>query len=124
MSNQNDLPLYIAMYKLIKYLYLITKRFSKEYKYSLGQSIIDCSWEVLDHIITANTLPNSQKEKLIRKASASFDKLKSRLRMAHELKLVGHKQYTFLIFQNEETAKMLNGWLKWSIDKSNVKAQE
>lgn len=124
MNNQNDLPLYIAVYKLLKYLYLIIKRFPKEYKYSLGQSIIECSWEVLDHIVTANTLPNSQKEKIIRKASASSDKLKSRLRMAHELKLVGHKQYIFLISQNEEIAKMLNGWLKWSIDKFNVKAQE
>lgn len=114
MSNQNDLPLYVTMYKLLKHLYLLLKRFKKEYKYTLGQSIIECAWEILDEIVMANTLPNAQKAESIRQASASFDKLKSRLRMAHELKLIAHKPYTYIISQNEKIAKMLNGWFKWS----------
>ena len=124
MNKQNDLPLYIAIFKLLKYLYLLVQRFKKEYKYTLGQSIIDCTWEILDKIFTTNTLPNTQKAKYIRQASTSFDKLKIRLRVAYELNLIAYKQYTYIISQNEEIAKMLNGWLKWAENQSCVNARK
>ena len=114
MSQINELPLYIAAYKLQKYLYLVTKHFPKEYKYTLGTSIIERSWETLDSITQANILPNMEKTPVILKASVAFDQLKFRLRMAHELKLIPHKKYAFIILQNEEIGKMLNGWLKWA----------
>ncbi len=114
MSKLDELPLYVATYKLLKYLYLLVRNFKKEYKYTLGQSIIDCAWETLDKIIATNTRQNTQKAGIIRQASASFDRLKSRLRMAHELKLIASQQYAYIISQNEEIAKMLNGWIKWS----------
>lgn len=37
MSKPDDLPLYLAAYKLTKYLYLLVKNFPKSYKYTLGQ---------------------------------------------------------------------------------------
>jgi four helix bundle protein len=123
MSNLNNLPLYVAVYKLLKYLYLLVKNFRKEYKYTLGQDILKCAWEVLDGIISSNTASNNRKAETIHKTSASFDKLKSRLRMAHELKLVAHKQYTYIMTQNEEIGKMLNGWLKWAEKQESAKAR-
>lgn len=122
MSNLDDLPLYIAVYKLLKYLYRRVHNFDKEYKYTLGQSILECGWEVLDTIISANTAPNDEKAAEIRKASASFDKLKTRLRMSHELKLFSHKQYAFLIEQNEEIGKMLSGWYTWARKQKGAQA--
>jgi len=62
----------------------------------------------------ANCLPNKEKLPKIRYASACFDKLKVRLRMAHELKLVSHKKYGYLTKQNEEIGKMLSGWSRWA----------
>lgn len=122
MSNLDDLPLYVAVYKLLKYLYLLVKNFRKEYKYTLGQDILKCAWDVLDGIILANAVSNIEKTKIIRNTSASFDQLKSRLRMAHELKLIAHKQYTYIITQNEEIAKMLAGWYTWAQKQKSVKA--
>lgn len=122
MSNLDELPLYIAVYKLLKYLYTRVHNFDKEYKYTLGHSILECAWEILDGIISANTVPNNEKAPEIQKASASFDKLKSRLRMAHELKLIAHKQYTYIIAQNEEIGKMLSGWYTWAQKQKNAQA--
>lgn len=122
MSNLDDLPLYIAVYKLLKYLYLLVKNFRKEFKYTLGQDILECAWDVLDGIISANAVSNIEKAKIIRNTSASFDKLKSRLRMAHELKLIAHKQYAYIMTQNEEIAKMLSGWYTWAQKQKSVKA--
>ena len=114
MSKPDDLPLYLAVYKLTKYLYLLVKNLPKSYKYTLGQNILDLAWETLDSTILANSLPNKQKPVVISQASVAFDQLKIRLRMAHELQLISDRKQAFLIEKNEEIGKMLTGWLKWA----------
>ncbi len=114
MSSPSDLPLYLATYKLLQYLYNLTQQFPRSYKYSLGENIIDLTWQVLDSIIEANILPNNEKAGMIRKSSAAFDKLKIRLRLSHELKLINDRRYAFIIQENEEIGKMLSGWLHWA----------
>ncbi len=114
MGNTNNLPLYRSMYKLLIYLYSLISNFKKEYKYTLGQSIIGCAWDTLDSVILANTFPNIEKKRYILSASNNFDMLKTRVRMAHELKLIDNKRYSFLTTQFEQIGKMLSGWYKWS----------
>lgn len=114
MSKPNDLPLYLAVYKLIKYLYLLVKNFPKAYKYTLGQIILDLAWETLDSVILANCLPNQQKPEVILQASVAFDKLKIRLRLAYEIQIINDRKQAFLVEKNEEIGKMLAGWLKWA----------
>jgi hypothetical protein len=114
MTKPDDLPLYLAIYKLTKYLFFLVKNFPKSYKYTLGQNILDLAWETLDFVILANSHPNKQKPSVIGLASNSFDKLKIRLRMAHEIGIVNERKYAFLIEGGEEIGKMLTGWLKWA----------
>lgn len=114
MSKPDDLPLYLAVYKLTKYLYILVKNFPKAYKYTLGQNILDLSWETLDCVILANSLPNKQKPDHIRQASTAFDKSKIRLRLAHEIKIISDRKRAHLMEKNEEIGKMLAGWLKWA----------
>ena len=61
MSRADDLPLYLSLYKLLKYLYLLTHNFPKEYKYTLGQSILELGWKTLDLIILANHRAKQEK---------------------------------------------------------------
>ena len=96
------------------YLYLRIKHFTKEYKFTLGQSMLDLCWQTLDNIIRANLLPNEQKAGIILKASTAFDCLKTRVRMGHELKQIPPQSYAFLIKQNTEIGIELNAWLKWA----------
>lgn len=112
-------PLYLKIYQLIKYLYCVTSQFRKEYKFTLGSSILDLSWNMLDLTVEANFSPNTQKAIAIKKISSDFDKLKLRVRMAHELKLISHRQYGHIILQFEEIGKMLSGWLSWA-KKQNI----
>lgn len=89
-------------------------QFKKEYKYTLGESIIDLSWEMLDLAVEANFMPNRKKSSAISKMSANLDKLKLRIRMAHELKLISDRRFAFIIEKNEEIGKMISGWLSWA----------
>lgn len=114
MSQLNNLPLYLQLYNLQKYLYLLTRNFPKAYKYTLGEDILNFGWRTLDAVIKANTLPNHLKAEEINSASALFDQLKTRLRMAHELRLVPHPKHAYLIGLNEEIGKMMSGWSSWA----------
>jgi len=114
MTKPTNLPLYLALFKLVKYLYLLIHHFRKEHKYTLGESILELGWQTLDLVIKANSQPNEEKPEEIKKASVKFDQLKTRLRMGHELKLISHQKYGYLIEQNEEIGRMLSGWLKWA----------
>jgi hypothetical protein len=111
---QNKYPLYIKGYKLILYLYKIVHNFNKEYKHTLGVSILNTAYEVMDNIVVANSLPNSQKLTKITEVSSSFDKLKMRIRISHEIGLVSHKQFSFIIKQEIEIGRMINGWMRWA----------
>lgn len=113
-GERNSNSLYLAVYKLIRYLYTLIKNFPKEYKYTLGDDILKLAWATLDCIVTANAFPNSQKKDYILKASITFDKLKFRLRLAHEIKIVSTKQEAFLIEQGVQIDKMLKGWFRWA----------
>ena len=114
MSKPSDLPLYLAVYKLLKYFYNLVAQFPKSYKHTLGESIINLTWQILDYVLEANALPNNEKVDSIRKSSVTFDKLKIRLRLAHELKLINDRRYAYLLKENEEIGKMLSGWQKWA----------
>lgn len=111
---KSDRLIYLALYKLIKYLYSSIRNFPKEYKYSLGQEILSLAWRTLDLVMVANTLENTKKHRYITKALTTFSCLKFRLRLACDLKILNHKKYAYVIKQTSEINKMLNGWLAWS----------
>lgn len=69
---------------------------------------------MLDLIILANSLSNSDKSPQIKKASLIFDQYKYRVKMAHDLKLISSAKYGYMITVHEEVGKMLTGWLRWA----------
>jgi hypothetical protein len=109
-----DKPIYLAIYKLILYLYTYVKHFPKEYKYTLGNDILSLAWKTLDWVIFANTVENKEKKKYIEKALSTFNSLKYRFRIASEIKILSHGRYSYIIKQSVEIEKMLKGWLSWS----------
>lgn len=115
MPNLDHLPIYFKSYQLIKFLYERVRNFPKEYKYTLGEEILKLSWQCIDLIIEANILPNKKKYFKISELSANFDKLKTRLRLAQEIKLISARQFAHIqTYYMKETGEMIGGWLNWS----------
>ncbi len=109
-----DKPIYLALYKFILYLYTTLKHFPKEYKYTLGEDILSLAWKTLDWTILANSVANTEKKKYIGKALSTFNSLKYRLRVAHDLKILSTQKHAYIIKQSAEIEKMLRGWFSWS----------
>lgn len=117
MSDYTELPLYLRLYQLIKYLHEVVRNFPKQYRYTFGGQILALSWECLDMVLEANVLRGQEKNLKILSLSVSFDKFKIRLRMAQELKLISEKQFCHLqTYYLKEIGGMIGGWLKWSND--------
>lgn len=116
MLNSQHLPIYLKLYQLIKLLYKVVRSFPKQYKYTLGESLLKLSWQCLDLVLEVNALPNKEKHCKILELSLIFDKLKLRLRMGQELNLISLKQFAHLhTFYIKETGEMIGGWLRWSL---------
>ena len=115
MPRPQYLPLYLKIYQLIKFLYQTIRNFPKQYKYTLGENILDLSWRCLDLVLEANALPDKEKRPKILELSVAFDKLKLRLRMSQELNLISKRQFVHIqTYYIKEIGEMIGGWLKWA----------
>lgn len=115
MTKNQKLPLYLKLYQFLKFLYKTTRSFSREYKYTLGQNILDLTWRCLDLVLEANVLSHEEKYPKILKLSLAFDQLKIRLRMAQEMDLLSKRQFAHLQTNYvKEIGEMIGGWLRWA----------
>jgi len=103
--------LYYKFYSLLRFLYDAVDNFERQYKYSLGQEMLDLTWKCLDLTLEACADKENRTKKL-KNLSVTFDKLKVRIRMCQEVGQfsegqVSHVHTHYLM----ETGKMIGGWL-------------
>lgn len=111
---ENKFTIYTKILNFQKYIYVAIHSFPKEYKFSLGQEIINKTWETMDIAISANLVEDKDKYIEIAKLLNSFDKLKARIRMAHELKVINDKKYAYILKNAVLIEKDILGWLSWA----------
>lgn len=115
MAEYQHLPIYLKAYQFIKFLYGMVRSFPKQYKYTLGENILNLAWRCIDLTIEANSMPNNKKYQKISELSNIFDKLKIRIRMAQELELISEKQFAHIhTYYGKEMGEMIGGWSNWS----------
>ena len=111
---ENKFTIYTKILNFQKYMYVAIHSFPKEYKFSLGQEIINKLWETMDISISANLAENKDKYVEIINLLNSFDKLKVRIRMAHELKVINDKKYAYILKHAVSIEKDISSWLSWA----------
>lgn len=103
---------------LTKLLYKTVHSMPKEYKFTIGQDIIDLCWKCLDKYFEINSLENEKKIIEIKEISKYFDKLKCRLRMTQEIGAISEKHFVHLqenyLFS---IGDQIGGWQKWAVEK-------
>jgi len=104
-----NLPLNSKLIALLKLLYQVTHQLPKEYKYSLGQDIINRNWELLDIL----TLGGGDKKRiLVEELSQKFDIFKLRIRFLLELELISLGRAAEINVQIIAIGKLIGKWLK------------
>jgi hypothetical protein len=108
-----NMPLYLELLELLRNEYSIFHNLPKAYKFSLGQDIINRTWNIIDLFIIAQTASDeSAKVLIIEQISQQFDCLKLRIRFLTELKLISLGQSAHMSGYLVAIGKMIGSWRK------------
>jgi hypothetical protein len=110
MATYNHLPVYKVSYDLLVELFRFVKDFSREYKFSLGESIKKETIEMITNIYRANSSRN--KGPLIESAREHVETIRLYLRLTHDLKQISLSKFVRLNEKIESISKQLTAWQK------------
>ena len=108
MALYYSLPVYKQVYDLILKVFEVTKDFSKEYKYTLGQDMKRDALSLMRSIYRANK--NEDKKMYLEQFLDEFELLKLEIRLCCDLKLISLKRHVVLSELMDSIGKQITGW--------------
>jgi len=112
MSISSELPIYNSVFFLLKDLYERVPKFSKQYKYMLGEKMLECS---IDSLVLINEISeerdNTKRIIYLSEISENINKLLIYTRLAHELNQLGKENIYFYL--SEKIVNILNQTENW-----------
>lgn len=115
MAYYNELPVYKATYNLLLEMFRFTKDFTKEYKYTVGESLKKETIELIILIYRANS--RSDKQETLQTAREHIEVIRLLIRLMKDLHQINVKKFVFINLQVENVSKQLAGWQKFSVNK-------
>ena len=112
MGLYEALPVFRDTYKFVVKLFELTKDFSKEYKYSIGQDIKRDALKLLRSIYRANKAQN--KSEILETFLDDFELLKLEIRLCVDLKIITIRQQAQLSELMSCIGKQITGWVRAS----------
>ena len=110
MAHYNELPVYKATYDLLLAIFQFTKEFSKEYKYTVGESLKKETIELLTLIYRANT--RNQKSDVLQMAREQIEVIRLLIRVIKDMKQINLQKFVKINQAVENVSKQLSGWQK------------
>ncbi len=110
MAQYNELPVYKATYDLLLAIFRFTKEFSKEYKYTVGESLKKETIELLTLIYRANT--RRQKGDVLQIAREQIEVIRLLIRVMKDMKQISLEKFVKINQEVESVSKQLSGWQK------------
>ena len=108
MALYYDLPVFKDVYKLTLLIYSLTKDFSKEYKYTLGQDLKKDSMVLMRSIYRANKAKD--KKVYLEAFLDDFELLKLEVRLCVDMKVISIKKQVEISLLMDGIGKQITGW--------------
>ena len=108
MALYYDLPVYRDTYKLILKIFEVTRDFSKEYKYTLGQDMKRDALHLVRSIYRANK--STSKKEHLETFLDDFELLKLEIRLCTDMKVLPIKKQAGLSLLMDSIGKQITGW--------------
>ena len=112
MVLHTSLPVYRDVYQLILKIFEVTKDFSKEYKYTLGQDMKRDAMQLVRSIYRANKA--IKKTEHLDNFLDEFELLTLEIRLCADLQILSTKKHASLSILLEKIGKQVTGWKKFS----------
>jgi hypothetical protein len=110
MANYDELPLYKASYDLLLETFRFVKDFSREYKYTIGQTLKEETIKLVMLIYRANC--EKEKNIVIAKAREKLEKIRLVIRLVKDLHQINTKSFVHINKRVETVSRQLTGWQK------------
>jgi hypothetical protein len=110
MGLHNELPVYKASYDLLIEIFQFTKEFSKDYKYTVGESLKKETIELLTLIYRANS--RKDKQEVLQEARERIEVIRLFIRLMKDMKQINLKRFVEVNKVVENVSKQLAGWQK------------
>lgn len=110
MGLSDELPVYKASYDLLLEIFKFVRHFSKEFKYTVGDSLKTETMELLSLIYRANS--SYEKAEIIQQARERLEMVRLMMRLMVDLKQVSLQKSAFINEKIENVSRQLSGWQK------------
>ena len=107
---KKELPAVQKAYDLCKELLPRVSNFPKDYKFSLGERIVENSLTILELLIQATY--SRYKVKLLDEANMRLERLRFLLRLSRDLGPVSNRGYEYVMKMITELGSQVGGWRK------------
>lgn len=108
MALSEELPIYRDTYKLLLEIYKVTNKFSREYKYSLGQDMKRDALILFRNIYRANV--NLRKRAFLEEFLSDYEILKLEIRLCRDLNIISIKKLAELSAVMDRIGKQATAW--------------
>ena len=110
MARYDELPVYKGTYDLMLGVFQFVKNFTKEYKYSVGDTLKRETMELMTLIYRANA--RRDKAEVLQEARERIEVVRLYIRLMKDLQQVSVKQFVRVNEQVEAVSRQLTGWHK------------
>ena len=111
MTTYQNLPVYKTSYDLLILIFSLVKEFSKEYKYTLWDSIKKELLELIKNVYKANSSFDNRLIN-IKNARENIETLRLYIRLCKDLKIINLKNFVDVSEKIESISKQLFSWEK------------
>ena len=112
MSTYNHLPVYKASYDLLVDLFRSVKDFTREYKFTIGESIKSEAVQMIKNIYRANS--SYKKKELLQAARENAETIRLYLRLIKDLQQISLAKFVRLNEKIESVSRQLTAWQRSS----------
>jgi len=110
MAKYDELPVYKASYDLLLGIFLFTKNFKREFKYTVGESLKKETLELITLIYRANS--KKEKRETLQLAREKIEVIRLFVRLMKDLRQISLDKFVQVNKQVESVSKQLTGWQK------------
>ena len=110
MALYYTLPVYRDTYRLILAVFEATRKFPREYKYTLGQDMKRDGLVLIRSIYRANK--NQDKQQFLETFQDDLELLKLQIRLAHDLRIISVKKQVEILEMMDIIGRQVSGWKK------------
>lgn len=110
MSRYNHLPIYNTAFNLLKELHIRIPKLNKQYKYTIGSSLVSLNMDCIKMIIMANNKNLNERKEILGELILKIEEIIILLRITEELKLFTTNNYLILMENAVNFVRQAEGW--------------